>query len=100
MKLAAGVLLFLLGVVVGSLVNSDPAAQQQRAIDVTRLMKKDLGQGREGKEVLVSVLSAGPGTSGYHFHPGESFTYILEGTQTREATGEPTSTLGPGGFIY
>ena len=99
MKFTAGVVLFLLGIVVGSLINSDLAAQQQRAIDITRLMKKDL-EGCEGKEVLVSLISAGPGTSGYHFHPGESFTYILEGTQTREAAGEPTTTLEPGGFIY
>jgi quercetin dioxygenase-like cupin family protein len=98
MKPVLGVLIFALGVVVG-VVNSGLAAQQQRATDVTRLMKKDL-EGCQGKEVLVSVLSAGPGTSGYHYHPGESFTYILEGTQTREAKGEESITSGPGGFIY
>ena len=27
-------------------------------------------------------------------------TYILEGTQAREATGEQVSTQGPGGFLY
>ena len=98
MKLVLGVLIFAVGVVVGAM-NSGLAAQQQRAADVTRLMKKDL-EGCEGKEILVSVLSAGPGTSGYHYHPGESFTYVLEGTQTREAPGEETTTSGPGGFIY
>ena len=98
MKVFAGVLLFVFGVVFGAIVSSSIAAQQ-RAIEVTHLMKKDL-EGCEGTEVVVSVLSAGPGTSGYHYHPGESFTYILEGTQTREATGEQTTTLGPGAFIY
>ncbi len=99
MKVFVGVLIFMLGVAMGTIVTPGFASQQQRAIDVTRLMKKDL-EGCEGKEVLVSVLSAGPGTSGYHFHPGESFAYILEGTQTREARGEATATQGPGGFIY
>jgi quercetin dioxygenase-like cupin family protein len=98
MRLVLGVLIFALGLAAG-VVGSGLAAQQQRTTDITRLMKKDL-EGCEGKEVLVSVLSAGPGTSGYHYHPGESFTYVLEGTQTREAKGEETTTSCPGGFIY
>ena len=57
-------------------------------------------EGCQGKEVVVSILDAGPGASGYHYHPGESFTYILEGTQTREARGDATTTLASGGFIY
>jgi hypothetical protein len=53
-------------------------------------------EGCQGKEVTIYVLDAGPGTSGYHQHPGESFTYVLEGTQTRKARGEATTTLTSG----
>ncbi len=98
MKAYIAVLLLVLGCVFGAIVTSEVAAQQ-RSVETTRLLKKDL-DGCQGKEVTVSILDAGPGTSSYHYHPGESFTYILEGTQTREAHGQATTTLASGGFIY
>ena len=98
MKTYIAVLLLVLGGVLGAIVTHEVAAQQ-RSVESTRLLKKDL-DGCPGKEVMVSILDAGPGTSSYHYHPGESFTYILEGTQTREARGEATTTLASGGFIY
>ena len=98
MKAYISVLFLVLGGVFGAIVSPGLAAQQ-RSVETTRLLKKDL-EGCQGKEVMVSILDAGPGTSSSHYHPGESFTYILEGTQTREARGEATTTLASGGFIY
>ena len=98
MKPYIAVLLLALGGVFGAIVNSELAAQG-RSNGTTLLLKKDL-EGCQGKEVTVSILDAAPGTSGYHYHPVQSFTYILEGTQTREARGEATTTLASGGFIY
>ena len=80
------------------MTNSDPAAQL-RSVETTRFFKKDL-EGWQGNELSVSMLDAAPGTSGYHSHLGESFTYVLEDTQTREALGETTKTAVSGGFIY
>jgi quercetin dioxygenase-like cupin family protein len=93
---AFGVFGFVLGAIAGSIASVIAA---QRAIESTQLIKKDV-VGCPGKQVSVSIASAGVGTSGDHFHPGESFTYVLAGTETREAAGEPTRTIGPGGFIY
>ena len=98
MKPYITVLLLALGGVSGAIVNSELAAQG-RSNGTTLLLKKDL-EGCQGKELTIYVLDAGPGTSGYHQHPGESFTYVLEGTQTREARGEATTTSTSGGFIY
>ena len=98
MKLLYGISIFILGVVIGAGVSSGTAAPQ-RAIEITQLLKKDV-EGCPGKEVSVSLLAAGPGTSGFHSHPGESFTYVLEGAQTRQAANESPATLGPGAFIY
>lgn len=98
MKPYITVLLLALGGVSGAIVNSELAAQG-RSNGTTLLLKKDL-EGCQGKELTIYVLDAGPGTSGYHQHPGESFTYVLEGTQTREARGEATTTATAGGFIY
>jgi quercetin dioxygenase-like cupin family protein len=98
MKAIAGLLLFVFGSVFGAVVSS--ALAQQRPVDTSRLMKKDL-EGCEGRKssFRYSTLALEQVVIN-HYHPGESFTYILEGTQTREATGEVTTTLGPGGFIY
>ena len=98
MKVLRSAPIFAFGVIVGAGISAGTAAPQ-RAIEITQLFKRDVA-GCPGKEVSVSVLAAGAGTSGDHFHPGESFTYILEGTQTRVVLNEPPSTVGPGGFIY
>ena len=73
---------------------------------VTQVYKADLNI-CDGKEVTVSVIEAGPGTGTWHYHPGDSFTYVIEGSQVRE-TDEgkaldvflPYRTVSPGSFEY
>ncbi len=98
MKIFGGLLLFGFGALFGFVLNSGAVAQG-RSFDSTELIKKDL-DGCEGKEVVVSVATAGPGSGGPHYHPGESFIYILDGEQTREAVGEETGTFESGDLIY
>jgi hypothetical protein len=88
---------FVLGAIAGRFVSVIGA--EQRTYESTQLIRKDLVD-CAGKQVSVSIGSAGVGTSGWHFHPGESFVYVLAGTQNHEAAGEPNRTVGPGGFIY
>ena len=88
-----------IGIVVGALISFGISAQQQQTGKRTQLLKKDV-VGCEGKEVVVSTLEVGPRVSPDHFHPGESFTYLAEGTQTRTAQGKEPVTMQAGGLIY
>jgi quercetin dioxygenase-like cupin family protein len=75
---------FAVGTVVGVSASQGVAAQVQiRAVKLAQLLKTDLA-GCEGKEVTVSIIDAGDGASPRHYHPGDSFTYMLEGQQLHE----------------
>lgn len=68
----------------------------QPPVKVTELYKTDLGSvdGREGSLWLAELA---PGASvGKHFHPGDAFAYVLEGTMVLEVVGQPPVTLRPG----
>ena len=46
----------------------------------------------EGKEVIVSRVSFPPHTElPWHWHPGEEFFYVIEGSVTLKRRGEPDS---------
>ncbi len=75
---------FVSGATVGVTGLKVMAAQaQSRVAKVTQVYKADLNV-CDGKEVTVSVIEAGPGTGTWHYHPGDSFTYVMEGSQVRE----------------
>jgi mannose-6-phosphate isomerase-like protein (cupin superfamily) len=94
-----GALAFVVGTTLGVLVPKVLGAETQiRKVEVSQLMKKDVA-GCDDKEVTVSIIKAGPGTSKTHYHPGQSFTYILEGSQLRE-TGEEQIQVGVGDVLY
>jgi len=95
----AGVVAFVVGTALGALVPTVLGAQTQiRKVEVSQLMKMDVA-GCDGKEVTVSVIKAGPGTSPTHYHPGQSFTYILEGSQLHETDGNQIQ-VGVGDALY
>jgi len=90
---------FVGGIIVGVTVSQVLAAQTQiRAVERTQLLKTDLS-GCEGKEVTVSIIEAGAGTSPRHYHPGDSFTYVLEGSQLHE-TDQGQTQVRVGDVIY
>ena len=53
--------------------------------------------GVEGKEIIVSRVSLPPHTElPWHWHPGEEFFYVIEGSVMLERRGEPDLLVGTG----
>jgi quercetin dioxygenase-like cupin family protein len=50
-----------------------------------------------GKEVTIYMAEIPPGArTGKHYHPGDEFIYVLEGSGVLEEQGKPAITLKPG----
>ena len=93
------VLSFATGVAVGPWLVASVQAQY-RPIKATELMRVDLGSWCPGKEVTFEMQEAGAGTSGRHYHPAHSFSWIIEGSETHLADGKATVTAKPGDLIH
>jgi quercetin dioxygenase-like cupin family protein len=72
---------------------------QQPGFTRALLQKGDLSiPGREAVQVRAEF---DPGVAaGKHTHPGEEFTYILEGTLVLEVEGKPPLTLNAGDYFF
>jgi Cupin domain len=89
---------FLLGAIVGSY--AIPAVNAQfRNVTTSRLLTVDLAGWCEGKEVTVDLNDIGAGTSPKHYHPGYSFTYLLEGSEEYAQEGKPVKTVKAGDVL-
>jgi len=67
----------------------------QTPVAVAELVKRDLASG--GKEGSIFLIELAPGAAvGRHYHPGDAFAYILEGSMVLELEGKPPVTLKPG----
>jgi quercetin dioxygenase-like cupin family protein len=65
-------------------------------VKVAELLKVDLAGGG-GKEGSIFLAQLAPGAAvGKHYHPGDAFAYILEGSMTLEVEGKAPVTLKPG----
>lgn len=92
MTLAVGV---TLGAIGNRLLNAGHAP-----VNVSELLKTDLA-GNSGKEGSIFLAELAPGAAvGKHYHPGDAFAYILEGSMTLEIAGKPPVTLKPGDTGY
>jgi hypothetical protein len=95
---------FLSGVIVRSL--TIPAAlsaqvgTQVRAQKTTRLITTDLAGWCDGKEAVVEYSEEGPGPSAKHYHPGHSFSYMIEGSRTVTAADGTPQIIAVGGIHY
>jgi hypothetical protein len=88
--------IFVAGVVAGSLTIPAMSAQV-RTVKNIRLLTADLGGWCDGKEVVVDLNeSSGPGTSGRHYHPAHSFSFMIVGEQTKTVEGMPPKTTRAG----
>lgn len=94
-----GVSIFATGVIVGSLIVPALSAQLRTA-KATRVTNIDLAGFCDGKEVLVDLIEDGPGTSGKHYHPGYSISYVVEGAQISTVEGRPPMTVKAGDVLY
>ena len=76
-----GALLAFQSVVLGN-GESDEKSASQSGLKLETLLKAVL-EGADGTEVIVSRVTIPPNTSlPKHWHPGEEFAYILEGSVT------------------
>jgi quercetin dioxygenase-like cupin family protein len=83
-----------LGIAVGAGMTGFVNAMQH--VKVTELYKADLVTS-EGKEASMFLAELAPGANmGKHYHPGDAFAYILEGTMLLEIAGKESVTLKPG----
>ena len=90
---------FVLGILAGCLAMRSVYAQSRTGKTVT-LLTTDLAGWCDGKEVTVELNEFGPGTSGKHYHPGHSFTWILEGSETYAVEGKPSKTVKSGEVLH
>src|SRR5499426_4254498 len=88
-----------LGIAVGAGMTNFVNAMQH--VKVMELYKADLVTS-DGKEASMFLAELGPGANmGKHYHPGDAFAYILEGTMRLEIVGKESVTLksGQGGSL-
>ena len=80
------VLVALIGMcsTVGQAAESSPTA----SVQAENLLRESIA-GVEGKEVILSRVSFPPHTElPWHWHPGEEFFYVIEGSMTLKRRGE------------
>jgi len=66
------------------------------AVKIDNLLRSEL-EVVDGVEIIVSVIEIGPGvTLPKHYHPGEEFVYLLEGTAIVWQQDKPQVTLNAG----
>jgi len=99
MKRLPSIVVFLVGVWAGHAL-IPTAAAQFRSTKSERLLSTDLSGWCDGKEVTVELNDAGTGTSGKHYHPAHSFTYVLDGTETYALDGQQPRTVHAGELLY
>ena len=62
---------------------------QSASAQAENLLRESIA-GVEGKEIIVSRVSFPPHTElPWHWHPGEEFFYVIEGSVTLKRRGEP-----------
>jgi quercetin dioxygenase-like cupin family protein len=89
----------VLGVLFGTLVM--PALRAQARTGRTQtLLQIDLTGFCDGKEALLELVDAGPGTSGRHFHPGHSLTWVIDGTEVQRIDGQSPHTAHAGEVLH
>ena len=78
--------------IVGQAAESSPVA----SVQAENLLRESIA-GVEGKEVIVSRISFPPHTElPWHWHPGEEFFYVIEGSVTLKRRGEADVTTEEG----
>jgi quercetin dioxygenase-like cupin family protein len=84
----------VLGIAIGAGLTGLVNAMQH--VKVSEIYKASLVTS-EGQEASMFLAELGPGANmGKHYHPGDAFAYILEGTMLLEIVGKESVTLKPG----
>jgi hypothetical protein len=90
---------FVVGVLVGRLA-SPVAGAQFRVVKTTNLLTRDLAGWCDEKELTVELNEAGPGSSGKHYHPAHSVTWVVEGSEVYQKEGQQTRTVNAGEVLH
>ena len=89
----------LLGVIAVSFLGTH-RVKAQEGVTRTVILKQDL-EADPTKEVTMFVADYRPGAStGKHYHPGQEFIYVIEGSGKIQEVGKPAVELKPGVSIY
>ena len=92
--LLAGVFLTV-GIVLGASCARGLSAQQSQT-RFTELLRAELA-GIEGKEAVIGIAEIAPGAKpGRHYHPGDEFFYLLEGSFTWAEDGKAPHVVNAG----
>ena len=71
-------------------------ATEPPPVQADNLLRESIA-GVDGKEIIVSRVSIPPHTElPWHWHPGEEFFYVIEGSVTLKRRGEPDLLTGTG----
>ena len=71
-------------------------ATEPPPVQADNLLRESI-TGVDGKEIIVSRVSIPPHTElPWHWHPGEEFFYVIEGSVTLKRRGEPDLLTGTG----
>lgn len=92
-------LVLVTGIMVG-VIGTQIVNAQQEAVKSTELMRTDL-EGIRGKGGVLFRTRLAPGAAGpKHFHPGNEFVYVVEGSGTLEVQGKPPLSVTAGDTFY
>ena len=83
-------------VVLACLYSANGNAAEPPPVQADNLLRESIA-GVEGKEIIISRVSLPPHTElPWHWHPGEEFFYVIEGSVTLKRRGEPDLPAGAG----
>ena len=83
-------------VVLACLYSTNGNAAEPPSFQAENLLRESIA-GVEGKEIIVSRVSLPAHTElPWHWHPGEEFFYVIEGSVTLKRRGEPDLLTGTG----
>ena len=92
----AQILLLLALVGMYPMVGYAAEPSQNVSVQAQNLLRESIA-GVEGKDIIVSRVSFPPHTElPWHWHPGEEFFYVIEGSITHKRRGEPDLLAGAG----
>ena len=97
---SASIATIALGIVLAGFVSTNANAQTPPGITPKVLLRTTLS-GDDTKETVLMSAEFAPGSgTGRHTHPGDEYTYVLQGTLELRAEGRETRRVSPGDVVH